>query len=512
MTSPTAAPRDTAAVAVAGDAEPPRTRPATNALYLVVANLGSRLLTLVLFLYTTRTLKSPLFGGYNQVTTAVALLSFISDLGLNMVATRAVTQDRTQAVRYVSNTLALRVVFSIVDIALVVALAQHLIQSSLRAALYVYALSLLPLALSSTLQIVFQFTERMAYPAALNVATTALRVALSLFVLATGHHVLGLVAVFTVVSFAGAAATAWIVYTRFLPLRLAVDPSSWPALLREAAPFAVLFLLSYFYGRVDMQILSNLKGCPHNNGPTCPVLGQYGAAYQGLDVLTAVFVSTTAAALFPAINRVASESHAALARVVRASYVLLLALGVGVALFVTFFAPEAMRILGGGDKNGYGPAAPALAILIWDLPCYLIVNILGTALVAVHRQKTMILAFGVTLVFNVVLNILLIPRYSYYASSVLTVVSEMVNGAILLATLRAAIGPLRLAKPSARVGSVAVVTALALWALRPAGVAVSLPVGVIVALLGVRLARVLGDTEREVLGRLPVVGRFARLF
>lgn len=242
------------------------------------------------------------------------------------------------------------------------------------------------------------------------------------------------------------------------------------------------------------------------------MLGQYGAAYQGLDVLTAVFVSTTAAALFPAINRVASESHAALARVVRASYVLLLALGVGVALFVTFFAPEAMRILGGGDTNGYGPAAPALAILIWDLPCYLIVNILGTALVAVHRQKTMILAFGVTLVFNVVLNILLIPRYSYYASSVLTVVSEMVNGAILLATLRAAIGPLRLAKPSARVGSVAVVTALVLWALRPAGVAVSLPVGVIVALLGVRLARVLGDTEREVLGRLPVVGRFARLF
>lgn len=489
-----------------------RTRPLNNAAYLIAANLGGRVLTLLLVLYTIRRLDT-LYGNYVAVINFVGLFSVITDLGLSTVAVRDVVQDRSLAARYISNTLVLRLLLALLDIVLIVALAQRLIQADLRNALYVYAFSLIPLTVSGTLQLAFQFAERQAPGAILSVATTLLRVVLSVAVLYTGHHVLALTFVYTLVAIAGAVATAWIVYTRFLPLSMEFDLSWWPTLLRRAAPFAVLLLLNYFYASVDMQILYVLSGCPHlPPGSACKPVAQYGVAYQGLNVVTAIFTTAISAAIFPALNRVATESHAALGRLVRSSYTLMLVFGVPIALFTAFYAPEALHVLAGRrNAADFAAATPALAILIWDVPCFLIVNMLGTALLAVHRQTTLMVSFAVTLVFNVAFNVWLIPHYSYMASSVLTVSSEFVNGAIILWALRRVIGPLGLQATTMKVGAMTLVTAAVLWALHPFGIVVSLPIGAVVALLGVRVACVFGATEREVLGRLPLVGRYVGL-
>ena len=50
--------------------------------------------------------------------------------------------------------------------------------------------------------------------------------------------------------------------------------------------------------------------------------------------------------------------------------------------------------------------------------------------------------FAVTLVFNVGLNLLLIPRYSYFASAALTTASEALNVAMAGWAVRRHVGPL----------------------------------------------------------------------
>ncbi len=486
-----------------------RTRPGANALYLIVASLGGRLFTLLLLLYTTQTLKSDRYGNYIVVTSSVALFSFMTDLGLNLVGVRAVVQDRSLAQRYITNILALRVVFAFITIALVTALAQRLVASDLRLALFVYAVSLLPLAVSSTLLLVFQFTERFSYSAIITFATTVVRVALSILALWLGHSVLGLTVVFTLVSFGSAAVTAYIVYSRFLPFSFAISPSWWIVLLRQAAPFAIVYALDYLYGRIDLQILQVMKSCVHQT--TCAVAGQYGAAYNVLDVLTATLVATVSAALYPSINRVATESLEALARVVRSSYILLLTLGVGVAVFIAFYAVEVMRVIGGSEVNGFSDAAPALAVLIWALPLDLALSIMGSALIALHRQWMIMIAFACALVFNVAFNILLIPRFSYGASAALTTLSELLNLIILVVALRRAGVALELGRPTIKIVHVAAATAVVLWATRGGGLLLGVPCGIITALVGLRLTRVLGPTEREVLVRFPLVGRYIGL-
>jgi O-antigen/teichoic acid export membrane protein len=486
-----------------------RARPVTNASYLAAATLIGKSFSFIFVLYATRALGAALFGNYTAVLAFVGLFGVLTDLGLSTVAVQDVTRHRASAVRYISNLLALRLLSSFVALLLIVVLAHVFIASSLHSAVYVYALALIPLAVSNTLQTVFQFSERLAYSALINIGGSAMTAGLSILALFMGHHVLALMIVFTAVAMASMVVTAWLVYTRFLPRRLELDPTWWPWLLRRAAPFVLLTLLNVLYYRADMQLLYVLSGCGHAHGNVgCVLVGQYGAAYRVLDILVIIFVASINTATLPAFNRVATESREALVRLVRSSITLMLAFGVPVALFGAFYAPEALHVVGG---RSFIVAAPALAILIWAFPCFLVLSILYNGLYALHRQTVVTAAFGVTLVFNVALNLLLIPRYSYMASSALTVASEILNGIVVLVALRRSIGPLRLWPATAKVSVITVVTALVLWYLRRYGIFAGLPVGVLLVLLGLRITRLMGMTEREILGSMPFVGRYAGL-
>ncbi len=486
-----------------------RARPVRNASYLAIANAGSRVFSLLFVVYASRALQPGPMGIYTNVTGLVALFGVITDLGLGTFAVRDVSVNRGLAVRYVSNLLAIRLLLSFVCLALIVVLAQVLFPPYTRDAAYVFALTLVPQAVSNTLQLAFQFSERLSYSAVLTIVGTATTSIFGLVVLALGHAVLALVTVSAVVAAVTAVITAWIVYARFLPRRLELDPRWWPALLAGALPFVVLTFANVLYNQADRQILYVLSGCAHHAPKVgCVPTGEYGVAYRPLDILVSIFVGSANAAVLPTFMRLGGESRQTLVRLIRMSATLAFIFGAPIALLTTFFATEALHVVGG---KRYLDAAPALGILIWTFPCVLLLTMLYNALYAVHKQKVVTVSFIITLVFNVVLNIIFIPRFSYYASAAITVASEVVNGVIVLYVLRRALGPLGLAAPALRVGAIIVLTTLVLWLLHPYGILVGLPVGIVVILLGLRVSRVVGPEEQEILGRMPLFGRYARL-
>jgi len=484
-------------------------RPIDNASYLAAASLVAKAFSFLLMLYANRVLGPRLLGNYGIVLSFVGLFGVATDLGLSTLVVRDVTADRTLAVRYISNVVVLRVVISIAAIVVIVLLSQFVVSPALRGAVFVYALALVPLAITSTLQLVYQFAEQLQYSAILNVITSALTAALSALVLFNGHHVLGLVAVFSIVTLIGALTMAWILYTRFLPLRLELDLRWWPLLIRSAVPFATMTVLNVVYNYADRQILQVISHCNtavSNIG--CVPVGEYSAAYRPLDVLVAIFVGNINAATLPAFARVATESRLASVRLLRSAITLVAVCSVPMAVLGTFFASEVLHVIAGRQ---FLDATPALAILVWTFPCVLIVGMLYASLYAHGQQRVVAIAFAITLVVNVVGNILLIPHFSYMASAVLTVVSELLNGVIVYPTVRRTLGPLGLIVPLGKVAAIAAVAAGVLWLLHPFGILVGLPLGILVILACIRLTRVLGPTERDALGRLPFFGRFVPL-
>ncbi len=149
-----------------------------------------------------------------------------------------------------------------------------------------------------------------------------------------------------------------------------------------------------------MGFLSDCRAAAGNVG--CRPVGEYTAASRPFDILVSVFGSGINAAMLPAFMRVGAESRHALARLVTSASTLSLVVGVPVAMLTTFFAPDVLYVLAGPK---YLVAAPALAIIIWTFPCTLVLAMLYGALYAVHKQRVVVAAFAVTLVFNVGLNL-----------------------------------------------------------------------------------------------------------
>jgi O-antigen/teichoic acid export membrane protein len=202
--------------------------------------------------------------------------------------------------------------------------------------------------------------------------------------------------------------------------------TAWPLLLNN-------LLLSLFF-RLDIYIIQSARGEVE--------LGLYGAAYKFIN-LTLIVPPYLTLALFPRLARQAERDPLALRATLRqaSGYLLMLALPAAVA--TTALADSFIWLLAG---SAFLPgAADALRLLIWFMPFSYVNGLIQYGLIALDRQRTLTLAFAVTVAFNLVANLALVPRLGYLAAGAITVASEVVLMIPLVLATRAALGPLGLA-------------------------------------------------------------------
>src|SRR5205085_3812215 len=123
-------------------------------------------------------------------------------------------------------------------------------------------------------------------------------------------------------------------------------------------------------------------------------------------------------ALFP---RLASsrDPSSAYRMALRLLFQLAFPLTAGVALL----SEPIVAVVGGRE---YLPdSAIALAILIAYLPLSYANGLTQYLLIAAGRQRALTVAFVAALLFNIVANALLIPRYGYVGAAWVTIVSEL---------------------------------------------------------------------------------------
>jgi O-antigen/teichoic acid export membrane protein len=97
-------------------------------------------------------------------------------------------------------------------------------------------------------------------------------------------------------------------------------------------------------------------------------------------------------------------------------------LSVPVAVGTTVLAPEIVLLI---YKNAFTPSIIILQILIWAIPITFLNYIFGTILPAMNRQNVLLKVTFLSMIFNISLNLVLIPTYSYMGAAVVTVATEL---------------------------------------------------------------------------------------
>jgi O-antigen/teichoic acid export membrane protein len=396
----------------------------TLASQTVYLGLGA-LVTILL----ARNLGAGQFGVLIFAINFTGIFAIGADLGLNFLIIREIARDRPLAAKYLGNVVTLKALLLIVISGLMVGVIVALgYPPQTTDVVYIFVLYTVFQTFITLFYSMFQAFERMAYQA---VAVTVNGVLLLFGVIA------GLTQHFDVAGFAlvylAANIVVFVISLLYCTGKLAVprpnvDWAFSKALLREALPFGLsaAFVIVYMY--IDSVMLFLLQG----SVATGLYSAVYRVAYAATFVPAAYF-----SAVYPFMSRLHVRSPDALVRAYSHSFKLMLSIIFPIAVFTTLLSDRVVLFIYG---TGYAASVEVLQIVIWALVFAYLNYTNTTTLNSMNKQRVCTVAIFISMVLNVGLNLVLIPRFSYIGASVVTVLTEAVAFVLLYAYIRRSLG------------------------------------------------------------------------
>jgi len=190
-------------------------------------------------------------------------------------------------------------------------------------------------------------------------------------------------------------------------------------ILKQSYPFAILSLFMVFYYRVDSVMLERLL--PDGKFQT----GLYAQGYRILDA-AAMVGFLFAGLLLPIFSRMIKQKEN-VESLTQISFLLLIVPTTIVSFSCIFYKSEIMDLL---YKSHVDASADILAILMVGYAGISTSYIFGTLLTANGNLKEMNRLAGISVLVNVVLNFVLIPKYFALGSAIASMITQLVTALV----------------------------------------------------------------------------------
>jgi O-antigen/teichoic acid export membrane protein len=396
-------------------------RIARNTTVLLVAQVATYLLAFFYMMYAARYLGAAGFGILSFAIAFTAIFGVLTDLGLSPLAVREVARDKSMVPKYLANVGLLKVILVAVTFGLI-ALTINLMgyPQETVTVVYLFGLYVVLGAFTQMFYSIFQAFERMEFQAIGQMLNAALLLGGVIFAIKHGYRVVGFASLYVIANGVALGYGFAVMKLRFSSSASAsvaklveFDWNFWKSMVRKALPFFVAGALDLIALRIAMVILSAMKGDE--------AVGWYSSSFQIMQVflfIPAAFL----AALYPVLSRFYVSSQESLRFAYEKSFKYLSVLGLPIAVGGTIFAD---RIILGIFHEGFAPSIIALRVLIWAVPLGFLTQMFGTILASINRQDLaakIVLAYTV---LNVVMNLILIPRYGYVGASMVMVITSL---------------------------------------------------------------------------------------
>ena len=394
-----------------------RTKVAYNTLAQLISKFLSAGTTFAVSFFLARTYGPDSFGDFIKITTFVGLFFLATDFGLNAQWLKQKMPWRT----LIATRLALALCFSVVALIALWLLPggqTNGYTESVRMGIYIFLPAIFFQSLLTSANAVFQKSLR--YDLSTLALAAGVVVVLSSLLVLPG---LGVPGVITGVL----AMLGGIVTTAFVSLLLAknmstahsyrpVMPSESVELFVLSIPLGLTLVFNVIYGHVDGIILAATRSTAE--------VGFYGFAYRIFELALAIptfFMNAVYPLLLAALGR--PERFLTLTK---KSLLGLIAGSVAVTGLLWLTAPLLSLI-----RPEFAASVPALRVLSLGLPIFFVSGFVMWALIALGNKRALVVVYGVGMLGNIALNLLLVPSYGYMAAAWITLVSE---AAVLAAT------------------------------------------------------------------------------
>ncbi len=387
---------------------------------------ASRILCMIISFITTvivaRRLGPINFGQLNYAISFVGIFGILSSLGIDNILYRDLIKNPDKKREFLGSAFFIKLIAGSFTAVLVIVSSIFWAQDDVSKVLIIV---LSGTFIFNTFRIIgyeFYARAKSKYPSIITLVVTFILSTLKIIVMLAGKGVIYLAFILLLESILDAI-FYWYIYTKKYKetvfqwrfdkkIALTLLSDSWPIIFTSA------FIL--IYSRIDQILIKYWMG-PEN-------VGIYSSAVAIAEVwyfLPNVIIPS----LFPAVINAKKTSEEIYRVRIRKISFLLFVLSIVVAVITTLFAPLMIKIIYG---NAFISASIILKIYVWsNVGTFL--GVLATHyLIAENKKGVLAFMTFVPMIINVILNIVLIPKYGIVGSAYATLISYLIGPVSIL--------------------------------------------------------------------------------
>ncbi|HCJ52179.1 MAG: hypothetical protein A2898_04190 [Candidatus Kerfeldbacteria bacterium RIFCSPLOWO2_01_FULL_48_11] len=384
-----------------------------NTSFLTVAFVIQKAISLLYFVFIARRIGPVNLGLYDPLKSLIPIALILIDFSLSAVLTREIARRPDKIKEYVSNVLGIKVIFGFF-VLLIAGLITIFgpFSTETRTLLYFVGMIVVLDTFTLTFFAVFRGLQNLRYESLAIIINQLLTISAGGAALLKGYGLQGLFTATLIGSFFNFVFSLWVIKKKvhFFPLPT-WDPRIITVFLKIAVPFALAAMLVKVFTYTDRYMILALAGKQY--------VGWYVTAHK-LTFALEFIPSAFAASVYPAMSTFFVSSHEQLKRTFEKTmyYLMIIAVPLAVAIFTL-----ADRLIPQLYTSTYSAAIVPLRIMIIGLICVFMNFPVGALLNACNMQKQNTINMAIIVACNIVLNSILIPRFTFIGAAVSTLIS-----------------------------------------------------------------------------------------
>ncbi len=360
------------------------------------------------------------FGAYSSVLAAVAFVNIVADGGVYLAATKQISLANADKKNIYGNALRIRMVLSLGASAAALLLTWILpFSAEIKTGMAIGVLGGFFQLVSQLMMGIFQKEIKMAPPVAADVAGRLVQLLAVIAAARFSPNVAGFVGAFAAGAFITLILSVY--YARRhvdFPLLGSFRRDTARAIIAEGFPIGVLLILSLIFFKIDTLMLAALKGKTD--------AGIYSLPYKALESVL-FFPAALGGLMMPLITAALASGRREAGKIAKKAADIYLIVSLPASFLFFAAAPIVVEILGGRE---YAVSAGVMRILAAAVVPLFLGNLFGNAIIAAGRQRKLLWAYLFLALFNVGLNFLLIPPFSYNGAASATFLTELLSAAL----------------------------------------------------------------------------------
>ncbi|MGP8322992.1 MAG: oligosaccharide flippase family protein [Methanosarcinaceae archaeon] len=385
---------------------------AKNSAIIVVGDLTTRFIGLIITIHIAKYLGVAEFGKYGFIFAYLSFFSILTDLGMRDILVRDMSRDKEMMPKLFGNAYIIRLVLSLFAVVSSIAAITFMgYPLSMVSLIYLASLQIFFISFSEFYSAIFQVNLQMKYNTFAKLIFKVICLVLIFYIIYLNGTLIHIIFAL-VLSESIKTLIIYFYYRKMLKPRFEIDLHVWKYLFKEMLPIALSSVMLIFYYRIDVVMLSAMKG----DVPT----GLYTAAYtltEPLSIIPYAFMVS----LFPIMAMSFKKSQEKLIKIYKQSFKYLLIIVVPVAIGTTIIADKIIQLI---YDSSFSDSASALQILVWSVVFVFLNYVLSYLLLSTNNQKLSVVSVIICTITNIILNCMLIPMFSYVGAAVATVVAS----------------------------------------------------------------------------------------